>query len=247
MDILESESTGPRSRLLRLPYELRQRILRHALKHRGTIELQKPIWSAEGFFTQPVFFVCRSLRDEALEAFYKTNTFLWIIEIDHETRSDPAQYPLHPVQEQPRSLTPFWPWYYPHLLKHLRHLQLNIYLPSDLNKRAWSVTLPELLSELVNALDHGSRLLDLNILFTAKRYNARIPLSQEQMNVLDVLSGMKVRGRVQIKTRYDFREVRRTIEILQLENRMTVGKNSPIRITSQVGTGNSLPLVDVWP
>ena len=62
--------------------------------------------------------------------------------------------------------------------------------------------------------------MDLHVLFTAKRYNSRIPLSGKQRRALDTLSQMQVRGKVQVRMRYDFKEVKTSIETLQLESRM---------------------------
>ena len=59
--------------LLGLPYELRQRVLHYALKQRGTIELQHPVWAGLDIFCQPLFQVCHVLRNEALDAFYEVS------------------------------------------------------------------------------------------------------------------------------------------------------------------------------
>lgn len=208
------------SRLLGLPYELRQRIFRLALKQRGTVELQHPLWAEKQVFAQPLFQLCKALRNEALEAFYKANSFLWIVEVDNHVRSNPAHYNHDSSAVKPPVLVPALPWQYPQLLGHLRQLHLNIYLPSDQDADAWSIGFAKLLSELIQALDYGRRLRSLQVLLTTKRYHTKMPLSSSQRNVLDSLSQMKVRGKVQVRMRYDFGEVKASIESLNLEKRM---------------------------
>ena len=204
--------------LLRLPFELRQRILSIALKQQGTLELQRPMWADEELvFNQPLFKVCRMLREQGLEAFYKANSFLWIIDIEHGSRSDPAEYPL---PSRAHMLTPFWPWRYPHTLEFIRHLHLNVYLPSDLHDDDWNSIFPAQLVRLVESLERGRKLLDLHVLLTTKRYGYRISMRSDHRRTLDILSQLEVRGKVHVMMRYDFKEVRQSIETLQLEKRM---------------------------
>ena len=59
--------------LLNLPFELRHRILLYALKQKGTIEIQYPVWAGLQVFDQPLFQTCRSLRSEAVKAFYEVS------------------------------------------------------------------------------------------------------------------------------------------------------------------------------
>ncbi|TKA27034.1 hypothetical protein B0A50_05225 [Salinomyces thailandicus] len=222
---------------LDLPYELRQQILAYALEQQGTIELQTPVWASKTVFTQPLFEVSGEMRNEALQAFYENNHFLWIIDLSID-RSDPARYASmaggedevdHREQGSGRQkpLTPGLPWEYPHLKKHLRCLHVNIYLPSNLigdtsAAQSWLTGMPERLPSLVNALDRGRRLWDLTVLITAntKRFNTRISLEGEQLKALEVLAGMEVKGNVKVRTRYDFKSVKASIDGLQLERRM---------------------------
>jgi len=223
------------STLLTLPYELRQRILHFALARKGTVELQTPLWAERATFTHPLFHTTRALRTEALQAFYETNTFLWIVDslAGLSARSDPTEYPLNSTfdpqsldgNDGPYPLIPAVPWRYPHLLKHLRRLQLNIYLPSNLTAdvasgRAWLETLPAALQRLVDALDQGRRLEELHVLLTAKRFSGRVALAGEQLKAIDVLARMRVRGVVRVQTRFDFKEVKTSIETLEWEKRM---------------------------
>lgn len=213
------------SQLLDLPTELRHSILQHALQQRGTLELQHPVWAGLQDFCQPLFHVCRSLRQEALEAFYSANDFLWIIDTEHRLRSDPSTYPA-PASVVDKGkyvpsfidapLTPVLPWEYPHLLYHLRHLQINLYLPQESDASA----LHERLSALVKATDQGQRLAEFHVLITGKRRGAQIPLTAGERDALEVLAQMEVRGSVKVETRYYFRAVTAGVKALDLQRRM---------------------------
>ncbi|KAI7164740.1 hypothetical protein KC349_g471 [Hortaea werneckii] len=226
------------SHLLNLPRELRHRILLFTLEQPGNIELQQPMWASKGHYAQPIFQVSRLLRCEALQAFYEGNCFLWILDLLAVERSDPSKYVSMTSDETKddattsqsniaQSLLPVLPWEYPFLRTHLRHLHLNIYLPSNLTgdinaSQAWLTEMPTQLKRLVEVLDHGRRLQDLTVLVTAntKRFNTRISLEGEQLKALEVLSEMEIRGNVSIRTRHDFRAARVSIDSLGLEKKM---------------------------
>ncbi|KAI7549157.1 hypothetical protein KC331_g3967 [Hortaea werneckii] len=226
------------SHLLNLPRELRHRILLFTLEQPGNIELQQPMWASKGHYTQPIFQVSRLLRCEALQAFYEGNSFLWILDLLAVERSDPSRYVSMTSDETKDdaatsqnsvspSLISVLPWEYPFLRTHLRHLHLNIYLPSNLTgdinaSQAWLTAMPTQLKRLVEVLDHGRRLQDLTVLVTAntKRFNTRISLEGEQLKALEVLSEMEIRGNVSIRTRHDFRAARVSIDSLGLEKKM---------------------------
>lgn len=223
--------------LLDLPFELRQRVLAFALQEDGTVELQHPLWASEQVYFQPLFQVCQLLRDEALQAFYENNHFLWIVDVAVQ-RSDPARYASMMIGEGETfsqdcysrgqtPLIPTLPWEYPHLKKHLRRLHVNVYLPSNFVGDAtasqdWLKGMPERLHGLVRAVDSGRRLSALTVLITAntKRFNTRISLEGEQLKVLNILGGMQIKGRVNVQTRYDFKAVRASIDGLELEKKM---------------------------
>lgn len=208
------------SNLLELPYELRQQILSTCLTQNGTIELQHPLWAGPDAFAEPLFYTSRQLRDEALEAFYKSNAFVWVIDVDRTRMTDPSTYPLLPADGTSGSITPALPWHYPKLLQHLRHLRLNIYLPQIEDDYGWLDALRQSLTRMVAAIDHGRRLKTLTVLLSSKHHSARVPLSTEQIDVLKILARMEVPGRVKVATKYDFREVRASIENLQLDKAM---------------------------
>ena len=102
-------------------------------------------------------------------------------------------------------------------MQRLRHLQINIYLPSDDQNAA---LLQDRLSALVKSLDLGRRLATLHVLVTAKRRAAQIPLLQEEVLALEILAQMEVRGKVDVQTRYYFRAVSASVNALQLASRM---------------------------
>jgi hypothetical protein len=222
--------------LLQLPYEIRQVIFQYALRQKGTIELQHPFWAHPSPFPQPLFQLCRLLCDEALRAFYESNTFLWVIDLDTPHRSDPCTYAgmggtadrwPDSVNALATGLTPGVPWAYPHLRKHLRHLNLNIYLPT--NKaltsevdRLWFIEFAQCLRKLVVALDHGRTLTDLQLLFTANRnFDAWTALTSAQLKVIsEALSLMEVKGNVAVLTRFDLRGAKSSIAGLCLEQHM---------------------------
>lgn len=241
------------SHLLNLPRELRHRILLYTLWQPGPIELQQPMWASKAHYAQPVFQVSRLLRREALQAFYETNCFLWILDLlAVERRSDPSGYrsmttgddddeettkqdhtppssPSSPNSSLPSRISVL-PWEYPFLRTHLRHLHLNIYLPPSnppddfrgASSQAWQTSMPNQLQRMVSALDRGRRLQELTVLVTAnaKGFNPRIALESEQVAALEVLGGMEVRGTVTVRTRYDFRAARVSVEALELEKKM---------------------------
>lgn len=72
--------------LLTLPYELREQILLPIVKVEGTIQLQYPIWAdnMKSVFVPPIAQVCKDLREEVFQFFYRTNVFVW--KIDPEVR-----------------------------------------------------------------------------------------------------------------------------------------------------------------
>ena len=178
-------------------------------------------------FCQPLFLTSRQVRDEALEAFYKTNTFLWIIEHE-EGRSNPAHDVRTNSGRDEAMITPAFPWDYPHLPQHLRHLHVNIYLPKEENERAWRQHLQSSLSSMIEALDSGRRLQSMVILFTCRRINTLLrSLSTEHLQVLNTLSQMEVPGTVRVRTRYDIRQIKMSIDSLGLEKAMRSANQTP--------------------
>ncbi|KAK0315562.1 hypothetical protein LTR01_000862 [Friedmanniomyces endolithicus] len=213
-------------RFLDLPYELRQNVLCLALKQVGVLELQHPIWAGEDVYRPALFSVCRLLRREALQAFYEVNLFLWTIDMSAHHRSDPADYPsLRPNEGKDQrsgnlgtddlAVLPAVPWMYPYLWLHLRHLNVDIYLPPKPTAE-WYVEFPRAFQRLVEALDCGRRLDKLQMFFHAcyARPIEHPSLAGEQLRALKVLTGFEVRGRVGVSTLSLSREAQKALEDL---------------------------------
>lgn len=226
----KQEHQTNKSYFLDLPFELRNYILTLVLRQTGTIELQHPLWAGLQVFAQPLFKVNRSVRDEALDAFYEVNDFLWVIDTEHRMRSDPARYPeatnsipngkfnggnIRPEIGSP--LTPVFPWEFPRLWKCLRRLQVNVYLPHG--KCAFA--LQESLRDLVRVLDRGRRLAAFHLLVTTKGSVSRNSWDVGACcEALEVLADMVVRGSVEVQTRHYPIEIRRGVWNLNLSRRM---------------------------
>ncbi|KAK3714251.1 hypothetical protein LTR37_007837 [Vermiconidia calcicola] len=182
----------------KLPYELRQRIFRYTLRQNGTVEMQIPTWTDRESYTQPLFYVCRWLRGEALEAFYKVNTFVWAVARCGNTgvylSSDPSKYPLDAGNWS--TLTPALPWHYPRLLEDLRYLVLNFHVPSSGDAHAWSTVFPQQLQSVITALRSRRKLRELQITFLMSYPSHNPSLSSEKINILNTLSELRVSATV---------------------------------------------------
>lgn len=192
-----------RSVFLSLPYELRQRILREALHRDGTCHMQTPVWGQRRDCLDPLFEVCRSLRDEALEAFYKTNMFVWYVNIwigESECMySDPTVYPLREEDGVDPPLTPALPWNYPHFFQHLRKLNLRVKLPARYEDQQAQDALSYALTAVVKALDFGRRLQQQDVYFVARIFWGNPHLDMEAHQVaLQPLTRMEVPGRIRV-------------------------------------------------
>jgi len=75
-----------------LPFELREQILIPVVRTRATIELQYPLWadSDKSVFAPPVAQVCRELREEVFQCFFRANVFVW--KIDSEPVRDSREW-----------------------------------------------------------------------------------------------------------------------------------------------------------
>lgn len=70
------------SSLLSLPSELRDQIFLPLVRAKGTIELQYPLWADKSVFVPPISQVCRMLRSDSLQLFYRSNVFVWKLEAE---------------------------------------------------------------------------------------------------------------------------------------------------------------------
>lgn len=68
--------------LLSLPGELRDQILVPLVRAKGTIELQYPLWADKSVFVPPIAQVCRTLRSDFVQLFYRSNVFVWKLEAE---------------------------------------------------------------------------------------------------------------------------------------------------------------------
>lgn len=68
--------------LMTLPLELREQILLPIVKpeEAGTIKLQYPLWGDKTVFVPPIMQVCKELRQDAIQVFYRGNVFMWILD-----------------------------------------------------------------------------------------------------------------------------------------------------------------------
>ncbi len=213
--------------LLDLPTELRLRILKYATyqNQHGTIEIQTPVWTIRDKYDGAVFAVCRSLRDEALEAYYNTNFFLWNVSVDDSRRSDPCDYP-QAWQQQQGSMTSATPWRYPLLFKHLRHLYLNMWFPKQSDKKAWLTTLPAQLDKVLRVLDCGKQLFTLHVNLTTNFFPEPAVLNKRGKTALKVLSRFEVKGSVTLSMSFHCNNCRRDIRALGLASKMQATTHS---------------------
>lgn len=190
-----------RCTFLDLPYELRQNILQIALRRNGTCHLQIPIWGQRQDCLNPLFEVCRSLREEALEAFYKINMFCWYLNIwDHDLAySDPASYPLREEGDDDLLLAPAVPWRYPYLFKHLRRLTLRIEFPIQYKDQQSQDLLSNALLAVVQALDFGQRLQQQDVYFGLRNRGSGSQLDMRAHRMaLEPLTKMEIPGWVRV-------------------------------------------------
>lgn len=221
--------------LLTLPFELREQIFKRELKAIGTIELQYPIWADKSVFVHPLTQVCRSIRNEAVQIFYRNNVFVWVIDPEEDNRPDPTQYPLAlRVSKDSGPTGPLMstlPWYNVDVFEDLRHVRLNIYLPTSHDRKAWTETFPRRLARFVQTLDQGTRLKDIRILIGT--WYTFLNFSTSQSVVFDVLEKMQIRGSVQVRTKNIYRETKTSIRRLDLENRMRAPNRLPVQLKEE--------------
>ncbi|KAF2719793.1 hypothetical protein K431DRAFT_286431 [Polychaeton citri CBS 116435] len=197
----------PTASLMGLPYELREQILQPVLLSSDLLETQPPLWGSNADFVHPVMQVCRLLRAEALETFFRTNRFRWVFSTTSHHRTDPIGAKLRPdIEEQ---LRPFHrdadplpsaiPWLYPHLATDLRHLTLLLHMrryssAEDLASFALR------LRAAVQALDHGRRLRDLRLVITMA--DLTTSLTGAEIEALRALWEIRVAGGGEVGVRF---------------------------------------------
>lgn len=174
------------SPLLQLPTEIRHSIYRHALKLDGSIEIQHPLWVRHRDYAQPLFRVCRSVRTDALQAFYETNDFIWAI-----TPSDEPTTSLTPTE---LALS----WTLSEVSQYLRFIQLKINLSFDVGGRKVE-RLKHLLQEFISLTNYGRKIarLAVSIVLHGSHYYSGLPFPER--TALLLLQSMKVKGRVEFR------------------------------------------------
>jgi hypothetical protein len=145
---------------------------------------------------------------------------------------DPSSFPEERCDDNAKhygpsgSLISSLPWQHPDMLRNLRHLRLNLYLPPQHNIALWSGKFGKQLSQFVEAVDHGRRLQDFKVLFGT--WHKIRELGGPQTAALSILERMQVRGTVQVRTRSLDRDGKAFVQRLDLERRM--------RVTSSFGS-----------
>ena len=110
------------------------------------------------------------------------------------------------------------PWRFPHVMLHLRHLRLNLYLPNPYSTRLWEEVLSGRLTKFVQAIGNGGRLKGLKILI-ATWHHFHI-ISIRHTAVLGILEQIRVQGHVQVKTRSISEKLRAALQGLNLTEKM---------------------------
>lgn len=110
------------------------------------------------------------------------------------------------------------PWYLPGLMKDLRHVRIDLFLPDPYKRRLWTDTLAKQLTGLIVSVANGRKLKDLRILIaTWHRFRE---LTDWQTDVLRLLEQFSVRGHTQVRTRSLDGKLRATLGELSLASRL---------------------------
>ena len=106
-------------------------------------------------------------------------------------------------------------------MQDLRHLRLNLFLPSTSDSKAWTTVFPQMLQRFASAVDRGSKILELKILIGS--WHKPLLLGEEHAAAFEALANMHVRGSVQVRTQGIFDEAKKAIQALQLDKKMRNG------------------------
>ncbi|KAM0722373.1 hypothetical protein Q7P37_001814 [Cladosporium fusiforme] len=220
--------------LLGLPAELREQIIGQVVYNRGTMELQYPIWADKSVFVPPIFQVCKPLREDAIQAFYRVNVFTWVMEPEgvrilppseeKSDRADPTKYPLDPASTTTKEYGPSGPlvsslpWQYPFMASNLRRLRLNLFLPPQHQISLWTDRFAKQLVRFVSCTEQGHKLKDFKLLIGT--WHSLRDLGEPQQNVLGILENLELRGLVQVRTRSLDQQGKTVVQMLDLERRM---------------------------
>ena len=106
------------------------------------------------------------------------------------------------------------PWHHPSLMKDIRHLRIDLYLPDPYKRELWTDTLAKQLSSLIISVGNGTKLKDMKVLIaTWHRFRE---LTEWQTEVLGLLGQFSVRGHTQVRTRSLDGKLRAALQRLDL-------------------------------
>jgi len=112
---------------------------------------------------------------------------------------------------------PTSPWHRTNIMKDIRHLRVDLYLPDPYNRRLWT-TFAKHLTSLIISADNGTKLKDMRILIaTWHRFRE---LTEWHAEVLDSLGQFRVRGHTQVRTRSLDGKLRAALQNLDLTARL---------------------------
>lgn len=110
------------------------------------------------------------------------------------------------------------PWHQPSIMKHIRHLRVDLYLPDPYNRRLWTDELLKQLTNLTNSTVNGKKLKDMRVLIaTWHRFRE---LTEWQAEILELLGQFSVRGHTQVRTRSLDGKLRAGLQSLDLTARL---------------------------
>ncbi|GAB7332233.1 hypothetical protein MBLNU13_g04085t1 [Cladosporium sp. NU13] len=208
--------------LLSLPYELREQILISLLCKNGSIKLQHTT-DNKSALTPPISQVCRLLREEVIRVFYKVNTFTLTIDPEATELADhvcclPNTEASGLGQAYDDRPEPMLPWHRPALMRDIRHLRVDLYLPDPYKRKLWTDTLAKQLTSLAISVGKGTKLKDMRVLIaTWHRFRE---LAEWQAEMLGLLEQMSVRGHTQVRTRSLDGKLRAALHDLDLTSKM---------------------------
>lgn len=180
-----------------IPAELRQIILRYVLAVDGCISIKQPIWTTKDVYVPAVTQVCRSLRGEAIEAFYNVNVFMCHVDCrngGHDTTTSVLSGARMAEEQVAGSLTPCLPWQYPRLSHDLRRIIIIVKLET-LQTLETSTFLESNLTSIVEELRYGSRLSLFHLRVGPHPFAAHSFFNEEAWRPL---MNMRVRGDVRV-------------------------------------------------
>lgn len=110
------------------------------------------------------------------------------------------------------------------MMKDLRHLRIDLFLPDPYGRELWTDALAKQLTSLIVSVCNGSKLKDLRILIaTWHRFRE---LTDWQIEVLGLLRQFTVRGHTEVRTRSLGGKLKATLAKLDLGSKLRDGSAS---------------------